>query len=70
MDEVSGKSSGRPPSQVRGEPDELELSPDEGKASGTLLDLLTSRLSAAAERTSMNERAKLIEVAQRACPAQ
>jgi CheY-like chemotaxis protein len=66
MDEVSGKSSGRPSLEVRGEAHEVELSPDDVRDSGDLLGLLTSRLSASAERASRTERATLIEVAQRA----
>ena len=66
MDEVSGKTSGRPSLDVRGEAHEVELSSDEVSDSDDLLGLLTSRLSAAAERASMKERATLIEVAQRA----
>jgi len=66
MDEVSGKSGGRPALEVRGEAHEVELSPDEVRESGDLLGLLTSRLSAAAEHANRTERATLIEVAERA----
>jgi len=62
MDEVSGKSSGQPSLEVRGEAHEVELNPDEVRDSGDLLGLLTSRLSAAAERASRTERATMIEV--------
>lgn len=66
MDEVSGKATGRPSLDVRGEAHEVELSPGEVGDSDDLLGLLTSRLAAAAERASMKERATLIDLAQRA----